>query len=95
MIPTYSRPGEVWLYRVELPAVEDGVELSLPLSPPEHWDYRNAPLDLVYEMLRIEPELHVGCAVKLHPRQFYRLLSVSFVEIELGPYMTFSFASWP
>ena len=94
MIPTYTRLGEVWLYRVELTTVEDDVELSLPLSPPEHWDYRIAPLDLVYKALRIEPELHVGCAVKLHPRQFYRLL-VSFVEIELGPYMTFPFASWP
>lgn len=56
------KAGEVWLYRVELAAVEDDVELSLPLSPPEHWDYTNAPLDLVYEVLGIEPELHVGCA---------------------------------
>lgn len=77
------KAGEVWLYRVELTAVEDEVELSLPLSPPEHWDYRNAPLDLVYEVLGIEPELHVGCAVKLPPRQFYRLLSVSSVGIDL------------
>lgn len=63
----------MWLYRVELAAVEDDVELSLPLSPPEHWDYRNAPLDLVDEVLGIEPELHVGCAVKLSPQTVLQL----------------------
>lgn len=93
MIPTHTRLGEVWLYRVELAAVEDDVELGLPLSPPEHWDYRNAPLDLVYEVLGIEPELHVGCAVKLPPPpdSFTGYCPSALWELT---YVTFSFASW-